>query len=187
MVNEYILCDEELAKQAYIEWLCEQVSLDTDINNPEGYLKLAEILYKKEFYTIVPNDENRERDGINLRNYYEEFVGLGVDSSYLSGSCSCLEMMIALAIRMDETTDETSNRWFWVILRNLGLLAYTNRVYFEEPNSAFEIDEILDTMLSRTYSKTGKGSMFPQKKSCQHDMRTTEIWYQMQTYLLKNT
>ena len=101
----------------------------------------------------------------------------------LDGPCSVLEMLIALAVRCEETImddprygDRTS-QWFWTMMSNLGLNHMTDDVY----NQEYITDRIYDFM-ERRYEPDGLGGLF-YIKGCKDDLRDVEIWIQLCWYL----
>lgn len=101
----------------------------------------------------------------------------------LDGPCSILEMMIALAIRCEETImDDTSrgdrtSQWFWEMIVSLGLGSMSDDRFAPDI-----VDDILDRFLNREYEPNGKGGLFT-IKNCEYDLRDVEIWYQLCWYL----
>lgn len=127
-------------------------------------------------------DENRYRDGVNLR--YSFGYERGVDSRlidlYLGDEpCSMLEMMVALCLRCEEQimcNEEDGNRtgeWFNGMMNSLGL---TEVVYEKDAY------DILSRFTNHAYEPDGKGGLFT-IPNCGKDMRTAEIWYQAMWYL----
>jgi hypothetical protein len=131
----------------------------------------------------VPHDENRAADGIALRYRYCSNYGYEDLDYYLDGPCSVLEMMVALAIRCEETImddpdiGDRTGQWFWGMLVNMGLGAMDDSKYDRRV-----VDIAVDTLLDRTYEPDGKGGLFT-VKHCDQDLRTVEIWYQLIWYL----
>ena len=164
----------------YHEWMCDLMR----INLPEHrrYRRLLRQLDDKEFIFSNYLDKNRDLDGYFLR---EEFLfdhGYDVRRDIWEGPRSCLEVLVALSKRIEtEITGELGNdhieRWFWVMLENLGLLRYAEGRYDSE-----KVDEILDVWLCRKFESNGHGSIFPLEKVTL-DQREIDIWYQMQLYL----
>ena len=160
---------------AYYEWLLNKI----DYN--DGYDTELETLFHVTFTWNVANDDNRAKDGIILRSVFmsEEDWSTEPCENY---DCSVLEMMIALAMRIendimwDGETDKTS-KWFWIMFRNLGL---------DETMSSAEVYDILDRFLLRKYAYDGTGGLFPLGKNATEDQRNVEIWYQAQSYLMEN-
>lgn len=181
--KRYSASSEEIQTE-YFQWLCGLVNLD------RGYWILARKLHDKEFYWTVPNDDNRASDGQKLRDIFEDET-LYSDYSCLSGGCSVLEMLIGLAIRIEDILYDPDNSEclkahdaFWEMLENLGLEDFDDMNY-SRLNEDCEVDEILLNLLERTYDRSGRGGLFPLKKA-REDQRRVEIWYQMSTYLLEN-
>lgn len=91
-------------------------------------------------------------------------------------------MMTALAIRCEEhimDDPDIGNRtgqWFWSMLVNLGLGSM-----YDAKFNRYRVDRILERLLDREYGRNGKGGLFTVNNG--RDMRTTEIWYQMNYYL----
>lgn len=153
----------------YSDWLLGVIDLDM---RDYGYLKFA--LAQKDFYSILPEDERRESDGRALREDYGEEV---------DGTCSVLEMLVALAIRMaDEIVPEIGNAgyFFWLMVKNLGLDDMDDAEFNPE-----ETHYILDRFLERGYEPNGYGGLFPLEHP-KKDQRNVEIWYQMQAYVIEN-
>lgn len=170
-------------KKRYYKWLCKQIEVD------DNYSILIDILWNKEFYGTIANDHNRCADGLNLRYFYStEIVGDSLDvSDSLKdlGSCTCLEMLIALSGRMEDELygskwNRTKKELFWELLNNLGLTRYTDDVWYDDDYVV--VNNILDRWLERRYLRSGNGSILP-CESCIRDQRDVEIWYQMMSYL----
>ena len=119
-------------------------------------------------------------DGINLRRKY-----LGDDEVYIGGECSILEMMMGLAKRIDAImydpgVGENWVKWFWEMIDNLGLRSQT-----DENFSSMMVDRTIMRFNCRMYEYDGRGGLFPLRNpSCDQSM--TELWYQMQAYLIEN-
>ncbi len=172
--------------QDYFHWLCEMVHID---QGNTSYWILAKDLHHIDFYSLVAHDENRALDGIELRDEYLSEINYPkyVD---IEGECSVLEMIIALARRMDfETSDpydleESVDRtafWFWEMLDNLGLTKFSDDAYVELEGQIY-VEWIIDLLLERKYEPNGLGGLFP-LDYCEEDQREVEIWYQMNAYL----
>lgn len=182
--------DEQLIRNKYFKWLCNLVGFD---NN---YSILARAMHRKEFYSIVKNDNNRAEDGKKIRELFIKDVVISREYSedylenILGGPCSVLEMMIALSFRMEEILYECeedgqdrSVQYFWQMIKNLELDEFTNEEYSED--ELFVVDMILDDLLERRYKRSGVGGLFP-LRNYKKDQRTVEIWYQMMSYLTEN-
>ena len=170
-------------KNGYFNYLCRLVGGGKD------YSKLLSKLHEIEFYSLIPNDDNRGEDGKQLRNNYinEE----GPQALLLSdlNECTVLEMFIGLSFRlefesMSSQWEKTPKEWFWILLDNIGLKSY-NDIFYEQVNAQNEITEIVSIFLDRQYKRDGNGGLFPLKNP-RKDQRRIEIWYQMSAYILEN-
>lgn len=168
--------------ELYFIWLYRQVG-SVEITNPSRtYWGLLKQLYTKEFVWVVPNDDNRAEDGRDLRQEFVDDEGIGaVDQVWMQLGCSILEMLIGLSRRLSFEAGGESRTWFWNLIENVHLHNFTDDT--ELPVS--RIDDTLDKIIWRTYSNTGRGGLFPLKKS-KEDQRRVEIWYQLSAYLLEN-
>lgn len=167
----------------YFHWLLETVMYHEMRDSGRSYLYLLQAMRAKTFTWTIPNDENRANDGKNLRIKYGNLVGR--DGTELKGACNFLEMCIALATRINDDIFEHDPgskpaRWFWIMMENCGLDKYTDEKFDE-----IEVNKIMDRVILRRYSKTGKGGFFPIKDP-KRDQREIELWYQMQNYIIEN-
>lgn len=179
MTRDYIV-DE------YFEWLCNLVCKNR-YSEPISYRKLLMRLHSIDFRYSIANDGNRAEDGIDLRyrfaiyEGYENSVEIILD--ILDGPCSVLEMMIALAIRCEETImddpqkGDRTGQWFWGMIVNLGLGSVIDRRF-----DSRVVDSKIDRFLNREYEPDGKGGLFT-IENCDRDLRTVEIWCQLCWYL----
>lgn len=166
----------------YFEWLWNFTKCRGHSQNR----KIITLLHNIEFRYSIPMDANREEDGIDLRYRFITEVGIPKNYQevygYLDGPCSVLEMMIALAIRCEESImddpdigDRTSE-WFWLMMKNLGL-DYMNDRKFDRDVA----EEKISIFLDRRYKRNGEGGLFV--VNGRRDLRKVEIWYQMCWYL----
>ena len=81
----------EQIQNDYFDWLCDHIHIDVDDFN---YWILMSILHRTEFFSLIPNDENREADGKKLRDTFSLEMDFDVEGD-LDGPCSILEMLIA--------------------------------------------------------------------------------------------
>src|SRR3982750_3799844 len=115
-------------------------------------------LYKTQFVWLIPNDDNRMMDGLDLRHEFLKHERIDPDSEWLSLGCSVLEMLIALSRALSFTANEGGARdWFWVMMHNAGLTEYNDA----EPYSEDEVSEIVERIIWRTYNPDGTGGLFP--------------------------
>lgn len=165
------------SESVYYLWLTDLIYLEKN----RKWIRTIPMLYRKTFVPILPNDDNREADGLSLR---DEFETLYAREDY-PGGCTCLEMLIALARRvsfqtLSLTDDDDQNRasmFFWILIKNLKL----------SPNVSMYTNNsiILDNFILRQYSMDGDGGLFPLRNSLE-DQRNVEIWYQMMAWVSEN-
>lgn len=143
------------------------------------YSKLLSTLHSTPFRWTLDMDKNRMMDGYSLRVDFMCESGITI-----LGPISCLEMLAALSRRieveiMGEPGNDHYDRWFWIMMENLGVLI-DDDIYDER-----FVSRKLDIWLDRLFDKNGNGSIFPLKKVTS-DQREVDIWYQMQAYLNEN-
>ena len=166
----------------YFEWLWNFTKCRGHSQNR----KIITLLHNIEFRYSIPMDANREEDGIDLRYRFITEVGIPKNYQevygYLDGPCSVLEMMIALAIRCEESImddpdigDRTSE-WFWLMMKNLGLDYMSDRKFDRDI-----AEKKISIFLDRRYKRNGEGGLFV--VNGRRDLRKVEIWYQMCWYL----
>lgn len=178
-MRRYETRDETLVD--YFDWLLEKV--DFNHNGHSHYEELLRYLNSVEFTSRIPKDENRTIDGLNLR---DDFMDERNINGYIEGPCSVLEMLVAFSIRIElditgEPGEDDLSRWFWVMLKNLGLLKYDDDNFDLE-----EVENIVKIFLERKYFRDGRGGLFPLFHP-KTNQRETELWYQMQRYLTEHS
>lgn len=170
-------------KNEYFDWLYDTVC-KSRVNDSISYKRMFNHMHQKEFIFIIPNDINRAKDGTNLRYRYamlrndEEIFEILNDSP-----CSILEMMVAIAIRCEETImnntsyGDRTGQWFWNMMSNIGISFMTDDRY-----DKLFLENKLDILLKRDYRPDGKGGLF-YIRNCEDDLRDVEIWTQLCWYL----
>lgn len=170
----------------YFEWMHDLVCGDI-YKKDNSYRMLLEYLHDVEFTYSIRKDSNRARDGVDLRfrfadEYFPEFTYDEIEDM-LPGPCSVLEMMVALAIRCEETIMDDpgyGNRmaqWFWKMIVSLGLGAMTDRRF-----DISHVENVVERFLTREYEPDGRGGLF-RIRDCERDLRDVEIWIIMLWYL----
>ena len=166
--------NEKEVRDKYFKYLCSFVH-----SKKNHYNHLLRYLHDKEFIWVYSMDANRAFDGIEMRRMFE--MDEHYDRAYLSGPCSMLEMMVALAMRIENDImdnlkygDRTS-QWFWTMVSNLGLGSMTDSKF-----NARKAEDIIDSFLNHEYEPNGKGGLFI--IDCDEDLRDEEIWTQMCWY-----
>lgn len=167
----------------YFEWMYDLVC-DGRFSKHISYRKLLMRLHNITFRWKIPKDENRAEDGIDLRHrFVYEHAGIENEKTYLNDPCSVLEMMVALAIRCEESIMDDPNigdrtgQWFWNMIVSLGLGSMVD----DEFDRRF-VDETIERFLDREYTPDGHGGLFT-IKNCKYDLRDVEIWHQLCWYL----
>lgn len=169
----------------YFLWLCDLVNADLD-----RYSELLFHLHDTDFVWCLELDESRANEGLDLRKEYYELCG---DDwvMLMEKSCSVLEMLIALARRMDDmlVEDYTSSRvpvWFWEMVKNLGLKKFTDFAFLNATDDdLYEFEMILHVWMHREFEFDGEGSLFP-LRNCGSDQRDATIIMQLNEYVLEN-
>ena len=167
----------------YFEWIYGMMCVKR-YSKEISYRKLLSYLHSTEFIVINPRDINRAEDGLDLRYRFSLYNGYDGDiPKCLDGPCSILEMIVALAIRCEETImddpsigDRTS-QWFWGMITSLGLGSMNDEMYDRD-----YVIRTIDRFLNRSYEPNGKGGLFT-IYNCKRDLRTLEIWDQLCLYL----
>lgn len=169
----------EPIEEVYFNWLYSKVA-SVDVPTPSlTYYTLLRDLHSTEFVWLVPGDDNRAEDGLDVRKEFLTQAYLAQDPPWLSIPCSVLEMMLAFSRRAEFQTELSSREWFWIFMNNLQLDGCNDA---QEDITEF-VSEIMDQLLWRTYRRNGDGGMFPLNKT-EHDQRKIEIWYQFCEYLV---
>lgn len=174
-------------KDDYFEWIFDLMCRGR-FSRRISYRKLMMFLHDTPFRYSILKDENRYADGIALRHKYGRRHDCVEDADrYLDGPCSVLEMMVALAMRCEDTImddPELGNRtahWFWGMVTSLGLGSMNDQTFDKR-----YVKDVVERFLDRNYEPTGKGGLFT-IRDCEYDLRDVEIWYQLCWYLDKLT
>ena len=173
----------EKINSEYFEWLYALVC-DDGGSEYTSFRRLLTLLHDIEFIYSIAKDANRAEDGLNMRyRFAYEHAGIRNAEAYLTGPCSVLEMMVALALRCEENIMDDpamgnrTGEWFWRMMHTMGLNGMTD-VYFNKTKA----EDIVYRFLERRYEPDGKGGLF-RIKNCVRDLRDVEIWYQLCWYL----
>ena len=166
----------------YLSWVFDLVGGNEAVYK---HSKLLYALYETPFKVVVPMDDNRASDGINLRYRFavDADVPYGAVTSVLDcKDCSVLEMMAALALRIEEdymSNGENSRvpMWFWSMIDAMGLDDQTNYNY----DSVF-VGNTIKIFNNRQYKANGRGGIFMTSRK-NVDMRDLEIWQQAMLWM----
>ena len=172
----------ERIEKDYFDWLYDMVCRRR-YSIEISYRKLLKHLHTIEFTYTIPKDGNRADDGIRLRRRFaKQYYGVYDSDIYLDGPCSVLEMMVALALRGEETImddpllGDRTGQWFWGMVTNMGLGSMV-----DERFDVKKADEAVYQMINREYEPNGKGGLFTVNRGL--DLREVEIWYQFMWHL----
>ena len=157
----------------YYEWLVSQIH----IPNGKDYGDLFTRMHNLEFVWTVPNDDNRVQDGADLRYEFADDRKHEIDLP----AVTFLEVLIGLSRRTAFTAGGEADRWAWRLLKNIRLTKMSTPLTEERSQM---IDDILDSVIWRTYAADGRGGFFPLNQP-QEDQRKIEIWYQMNKYVIE--
>lgn len=168
----------------YFDWMLEQVGQDRYQSGAhQSFRRLLVHLHQTEFEWIIPRDKNRAEDGISLRRRFALDRGLNGQERYMTGPCSVLEMMIALAFQCEEhfmddpRYGNRTKQWFWNMIVSLGLGGMVDQ------NFEYQyVTDVLRKFIARDYESNGKGGLFT-IRHCDRDLRDAEIWYQLCWYV----
>lgn len=169
----------------YLRWLYSRISPTTVKNPARTYWSFAKQLYRKEFVWFIPNDDNRLYDGLALRDQF--LADCDIDNpneEWMSLGCSMLEMLVALSRRFAFMGGGEPEDRFWLLVNNLGIEECSDKLYKNDPDTEFAIDNMLDAVIWRTYDYDGAGGLFPLMYPPM-DQRRVELWYQMSSYILE--
>lgn len=166
-------------RELYFQWILKKVGA-----TGKGYDFLLRFLFNYEFRFILIMDGNRYQDGISLRyqfGYENGFSDQNIEIMLDIYECSILEMMAALAIRIEVDTmhntdfGDRTHIWFWDMVKSLGLMRYSDTHF---PANTSHIVDILNRFMDREYSPNGAGGLVT-IPTITNDMRCVDIWTQM--------
>jgi len=122
----------------------------------------------------IPMDANRANDGMAMRSEYELDTNMHAD---VVGDCNVLEMLVALAIRIDSVMgvpcEDHFDEWFCLMIDNLGLTPEM------DPSG---IRDVVNRWMRRDIDHNGNGGLFPLEHTSE-DQRELSIWDQMTCYI----
>lgn len=157
----------------YLSWLRNQIAVP--VGN-RTYLQLFSELHNKEFVWLVPNDDNRLQDGLELRGEFFQVYGEDIGEE----GASVLEVLIALSRRLAFTADGDPEVWAWRLIQNLELDKFWDPL--KSASKLQDLDNRLEALIWRTYHSDGQGGFFPLAWP-EEDQRKVELWYQMNAFI----
>lgn len=159
----------------YLNWLLEQVGVLH--GEYENYSLLMQYLYSREYEYLLVMDSNRASGGLSLRSLYADYAGV-YKEDVKDGPCTVLEVLVSLAMYMNEYASIEVKDCFWEMIENLGLMEYDDSAYDEGA-----VGHVIDIWLYRQFDEHGNGSPFPTDGD-DVDARSMELWNQMHRYLV---
>ena len=168
--------------ESYFVWLYGQVADPDSSVRRRSYWGLFRILYSTEFSTFaVERDQNRAEEArYELRHEFIRETGRRSNREWMDLGCSILELMVDLARLLSFEAGGRSHYWFWRLVENLGLLQYNDARRLP----ARHIHKVLEDLIERRYNYNGLGGFFPLREP-PVDQRNTELWYQLNYYVLE--
>lgn len=176
---------DDRIRAEYFEWMYGMTCRE---RYPQSisYRNLLMRLHDTDFRYSMVRDGDRASDGLRLRRRFRDSMGYSeydIERALDVFNVSVLEMMIALAIRIEEDimdnaeVGDRTNQWFWIMIVNLGLGDMMDDRYDAE-----HVEEVIERFLNREYEPNGRGGLF-YIRNTRRDIRKLEIWYQMCEYL----
>lgn len=159
----------------YYMWLLDRVGGRGAYKN---YQKLLFLLFSTTYEYVFDMDSNRAAAGMNLRSIFALEAGLYLEDTH-EGPCTVLEMIEALADTLAFDANESTMKWFWELLDNLGIASQDDD-HFDENY----ISSVLSRWMKHEYEPDGTGSLFPLLHPFA-DCRNMETWDQMNAYVVE--
>ncbi len=160
----------------YVVWLLDRVGVIH--GRYRNYISLMNLLLSTTYEYAFEMDGNRAKAGENLRSIFALEAGLYLEDTF-DGPCTVLEMLIALSDNLAFDTNDSTEKWFWEILSNLGI-ANQDDEHFDENY----IYRVLVRWMNHQYEENGNGSLFPLNHPI-NDCRNMEVWDQKNAYLVE--
>lgn len=181
---------------SYFDWMTFLISDGHSNANPdESYIFLMKSMHRIPFVSMVLGDENRRHDGTYLRTRYMDELDVTLPLHIRRQQCSMLEMLVALSERMYflqavEDIWDSPRDTFEELIANLGLGDLTDSAFVDSRLSLSVVFEKIENACARVnnqeYARSGEGGLFPLRNpEPGYDAVNTEIWYQMQAYLIE--
>lgn len=181
----------EPLEETYFKWLYGQFGNLHESMPHRSYFRLCGALHRIPFEVHVEMDRNRVGDAVALRGACMDELGRGYDPETLvwySGEegPSVFEVLVGIARRCEFLTSEPVAEWMYMFFIWLRMNEFHdgNRTSWMET-----VQKRIYTWMRREYrSRLGTtGALFPWRRvSSGKDHRTTEIWYQLNHYLIEN-
>lgn len=160
--------------KSYYSWLCQE----SGIGGP-----LAQMFFETDFRwkEDIPDDENRAKDAVALREQYAIFILIGEETELISteqwhdidrikksilGPACVFEVLVCLARNLDEMLNleekKDVGKYFHQLMENGKFDLYDEEDYdFDTEKVKNYWEKHMNCILDRTYSADGTGSLFP--------------------------
>lgn len=167
-------------EEAYFEYLCDQVNIEYGKPTDKTYIQLLDLLNSKEFVWLIPNDDNRVLDGMDIRHLFYNVHHFGNPKKrFIDKPVSVLEVIIGLSNRLGFLDGGGPPDWAWRLIENLDLHKMWDPLSTRKREI---IDDRLDVLIWRRYEPDGAGGFFPLAFPDRNQLKE-EIWHQMNSYL----
>lgn len=165
--------------EPYYKWLVSQIEFPPHFK--KTFDQLLRCLHETEFVWMISGDDNRVQDGRDLRTEFMYAFDIPNDFPELEFPefVSVLEIMIAISRILAFVAGGEAPGWAWRLIDNLGLNHFYDPLNREKLNG---VNEIIQTLIWRTYDRNGKGGFFP-LLFAEEDQTKVEIWYQLNAYV----
>lgn len=167
----------------YFQWLLYKITpAGHSVDEISHYSSLLSYLFDCEFHSQHPMDKNRIYDADKMRSDFYSRPGIVAGMSR-NLPISVLEVLIALAERMNQVVEDSDNRtseFFWTMINNLGL-TLNNDMFYKD-----YVDMRLGVLYNHDYERDGSGGALFTIHDPNHDMRDADLWYQAMWYLADN-
>ena len=170
--------------ELYFKWLCSIAFPDENIRNK--YLNVLNLLNDTSFEYILQLDENRQKDGVDMRYHFSCACKIPYDiiKTYFNNPrCSVLEMMISLAKRCEDfimsdlSYGDRTDQWFLIMFNNLELYKYDDEHW--NVYCYYEVKNILRKFMFREYDSNGSNGGIFISNNPNYDLRNMQLWDQM--------
>lgn len=184
-----MMIKEDIIKDQYFNYLLSLIDEVRPYADPGiTFHKLCAKLHSMPFNWSLMMDENRANDGKSMRYRFTVAYGYFGEEKILvkdilDGPCSMLEMMIALAVRIEENIMDDpaygnrTRQWFSEMIMSLGLNGLIDWCYDESV-----VDKAIERFENKDFEPDGKGSLFTIKGTNRY-LKDVEIWIQAMAYL----
>lgn len=172
------MSDELSLREAYFIWLEPQVK-DEQGHRTRTFRDLLWLMFETPFVELVPHDDNRMQDGLDLRMDFMRTLPVSYTLIETIGPCSFLEVMIGLSKRLAFAAGGDAEGWAGQLLHNLELHRMTDPL---SSHQCRKVARVLDRVIWRKYDPDGQGGFFPLTHPTM-DQCHVELWYQMGAYI----